>query len=50
MDRSARMTIVGGLVLLIGVVLVVGAIYHKTHKAQIDTLLDRWRLKLAGWR
>jgi hypothetical protein len=50
MDRSARMTIVGGLVLLIGVVLVVGAIYHKTHKAQIDTQLNRWRLKLAGWR
>jgi hypothetical protein len=50
MDRSARMTIVGGLVLLIGVLLVFGAIYYKTHKEQIDALLARWRSKLAAWR
>jgi len=50
MDRSARMTIVGGLVLFIGVLLVVGAIYYKTHKAQLDSLLDRWRSKLASWQ
>src|SRR5208283_6071721 len=33
MERSARMTVVGSLVLLIGALVVFGAIYYKTNKA-----------------
>jgi len=50
MERSARMTIVASLVLLIGAILVFGAIYYKTSKASVDAILSRWRLKLAQWR
>ena len=50
MERSARMTIVGSLVLLIGALLVFGAIYYKTSKSRIDALVSGWRLKLARWR
>ena len=50
MERSARMTIVGSLVLLIGALLVFGAIYYKTSKSRIDALVSGWRQKLARWR
>ena len=50
MERSARMTIVGGLVLVIGGILIFTAIYYKTHKARIDTWLEQWRLKLIQWQ
>jgi hypothetical protein len=50
MERSARMTVVGSLVLLIGAILVFGAIYYKTSKARIDASISRWRLKLARWQ
>jgi len=50
MERSARMTVVGSLVLLIGAGLVFGAIYYKTSKARIDAMASRWRLKLAQWQ
>jgi hypothetical protein len=50
MERSARMTVVGSLVLLIGAILVFGAIYYKTSKARIDDMISRWRLKLAQWQ
>ena len=50
MERSARMTVVGSLVLLIGALLVFGAIYYKTSKPRIDALVSRWRLKLAQWQ
>jgi len=50
MERSARMAVVGGLVLLIGVIVVVGAIYFKTNRTQIDAWLKRWRLTLAAWQ
>ncbi len=49
MERSLRMTMVGSLVLVVGAALVFGAIYYKTHKAEIGDLLDRWRLRFAGW-
>ncbi len=50
MERSARMTVVGSLVLMIGAILVFGAIYYKTSKERIDALASRWRLKLAQWQ
>jgi len=49
MERSARMTIVGVLVLAIGALLVFGAIYYKTKKTRLDNWLNRWRGKLAQW-
>ncbi|MCX6875621.1 MAG: hypothetical protein NTW21_17710 [Verrucomicrobia bacterium] len=50
MERSARMTVVGSFVLLIGGVLIFTAIYYKTNQARIDTWLDQWRTKLAQWQ
>ena len=50
MERSARMTVVGSLVLLIGAALVFGAIYYKTNKARIDEWIGQRRLKLAQWQ
>jgi len=50
MERSARMTVVGSLVLLIGAALVFGAIYYKTNQASLDALADKLRLKLATWQ
>src|SRR3954462_12416834 len=49
MERSARMTIIGSLVLIIGAVLVFGAIYYKTKKAQLDAWVQVWRDKLKAW-
>jgi hypothetical protein len=49
LERSLRMTMVGSLVLVVGASLVFGAIYYKTHRKEIGELLDRWRLRFAGW-
>jgi hypothetical protein len=49
MERSSRMTVIGTLVLLIGALLVFGAIYYKTNKAGFDAVVDRWRRKLGQW-
>lgn len=49
MERSARMTVVGSFVLVIGAILVFGAIYYKTNKANFDAFMDKWRLKLGQW-
>jgi len=49
MDRGVRMTIVGAMVLLIGIGLVVGAIYFKTHRDLITAKLEKWRSGSGGW-
>jgi len=49
MERSARMTIIGSLVLAIGAVLVFGAIYYKTKKAVVDAWIEKWRDRLGAW-
>ena len=49
MERSARMTVIGSLVLVIGALLVFGAIYYKTKKVILDLWLDKWRGKLGHW-
>ena len=49
MDRSIQMTVIGSLVLLVGAGLVFGAIYYKTHRKEIGELLERLRLRFAGW-
>jgi hypothetical protein len=50
MERSARMTIIGSLVLVIGAILVFGAIYYKTNKAKFDAWVESWRARLAKWQ
>jgi hypothetical protein len=49
MDRSARMTVVGILVLLLGAGLVAGAIYYKTHRDALNKRLDDWRRRFGEW-
>ena len=49
MERSSRMTIIGSIVLLVGVGLVFGAIYYKTHRNRINQQLDRLRAKVGDW-
>ena len=49
MERGIQMTAVGSVVLLIGVALVFGAIYYKTHQAALTATADRWREKFGGW-
>lgn len=49
MERGIQMTAVGSVVLLIGVALVFGAIYYKTHQATLTATADRWREKLGDW-
>jgi hypothetical protein len=48
MERGIQMTAVGSVVLLIGVALVFGAIYYKTHQAALTATADRWREKFGG--
>ena len=50
MERSARMTIIGSLVLVIGATLVFGAIYYKTNKGKLDVWVESWRRRLARWQ
>jgi len=49
MDRSNRMTIIGSLVLLIGIMLVGGAVYYKTNQDKINSFLNKWRQRLGEW-
>ncbi len=49
MDRSSRMTVVGSIVLLVGVGLVFGAIYYKTHRDRINQQLNRLRTAAGEW-
>ena len=49
MERSSRMTIIGSIVLLVGVGLVFGAIYYKTHRNRINQWLDHLRKKVGEW-
>ena len=49
MERSQRMTVVGSLVLLIGAILIFGAIYYKTNKEKLDAWVDQCRRRLGEW-
>jgi hypothetical protein len=49
MERGIQMTAVGSVVLLIGIALVFGAIYYKTHQATLTATADRWKDKFGGW-
>ncbi|MHC4918151.1 MAG: hypothetical protein ACYTKC_01035 [Planctomycetota bacterium] len=49
MERAARMTSVGILVLLLGAGLVAGAIYYKTHRDTVNRRIDDWRRRFGEW-
>jgi hypothetical protein len=49
MDRSMRLTSVGLLVLLVGVLFVGGTVYYKTHRERVDARLARWRRRIGEW-
>lgn len=45
-----RMTAVGLLILLLGAFLVVGSVYCKTHREEIEATLARWRARFGTWQ
>ena len=49
MERSMRMSTVGVVVLLVGLALVFGAVYYKTHRREVDGWISGWRGRLAQW-
>jgi len=49
LERSARMTMIGTLVLVLGALLVFAAIYYKTNKAVLDAWVQKWGQRLAQW-
>ena len=49
MNRDLQMTVIGSLVLLVGVGLVFGAIYYKTHRDGINQRLNLLRAKVGDW-
>ena len=48
-DQSVQRAAVGGLLLVVGLGLVGGAIFYKTHRDQINNTIHRWRQRLDGW-
>jgi len=49
LERGARMTILGALVLVGGVALVAGAAYYKANEAQVRARLEALRARFLGW-
>ncbi|MDA0813417.1 MAG: hypothetical protein O3C21_13645, partial [Verrucomicrobia bacterium] len=49
LDRGLRMTIIGSMVLLIGITLVTGAIYFKAHKEEIEAKFRKFRSVSTEW-
>jgi len=49
MERGARMTVIGSLVLVLGAIVVFGAIYYKTHKERFEAWHAKWRFNLGQW-
>ncbi|MCB9892134.1 MAG: hypothetical protein H6833_10840 [Planctomycetes bacterium] len=43
LDQGPRLTAIGFLVLLLGVLLVLGTVYSKTHRERVERWLARWR-------
>ena len=49
MEHTVRLTAVGLLVLLVGVVFVMGTVYYKTHRDRVNALLAKWQRKIGDW-
>ena len=48
-DQSIQRAAVGTLLLVVGIGLVGGAIYYKTHHDQINDTINRWRKRMGAW-
>jgi len=48
-EQSTQRAAIGGLLLVVGIGLVGGAIYYKTHRDQINDTINRWRQRLGAW-
>jgi len=48
-DETAQRATVGALLLIVGSGLVGGAVYYKTHRDEINGIIDRWRRRLGDW-
>lgn len=48
-DRTLRMSAIGAIVLALGVLLIAGTIFVKTHRAAVDETVGRWRRRLGEW-
>ncbi len=49
LERAARMSTIGVLVLVVGSLLVAGAIYYKTHRTAINERVDQLRRRFGDW-
>jgi hypothetical protein len=49
MERTYRLALLGLLLLLLGTGLVAGTAFYKTHRAQIEERLRRWRALFGEW-
>ena len=49
MDHSVQMVAIASAVLVVGALLVVGDIYYKTHRENINAWAAGWRSRLSGW-
>ena len=49
MERTAQMTAIGMLILVLGVSLVIGTVYYKTHREAFNAVLEKWLSKLRQW-
>lgn len=47
--ESGRMTLVGCLVLVTGLIFVGGAVYYKTNQDRMNQFINHWRHKLGEW-
>lgn len=48
-ERGTQMTVIGSLVLIAGISLVLGAIYYKTHRDDINRRMDRLTGTFGSW-
>lgn len=48
-DQTAQRATIGALLLVIGIGLITGAIYHKTHRDKVNSIINRLRKRLGDW-
>ena len=49
MEHTMRLTSIGLMVLLVGVVFVMGTVYYKTHRDRVNAVLAKWQRTLGDW-
>ncbi len=49
MERTARMSAIGAVVLVLGAALIGGAVYAKARRDDIDRWIRRWKIRTEGW-